>query len=65
MHRGAGDADIAAELDAVDALYPDLLGRWIEEAVEPYIAASREAVEAREERDREVLAGVPDKIAEA
>jgi hypothetical protein len=43
-HRRPEDGNLAAELDAVDALYPGLLGEWLTEAVEPYCSAAlREA----------------------
>jgi hypothetical protein len=62
-HTRADDDTDAAELDAVDALYPDLLGDWLEEAIEPYCpAAHREAVHGQEERNRGVLTGVADKL---
>jgi len=46
-----------AELDAVDALYPDLLGDWLEQAIEPYWSVEdREPALRRERRDREFMA---------
>jgi hypothetical protein len=63
-HRREDDPDDAAELDAVDALKPGLLDEWLREAVEPYLADYREAVEKRERRDRSVLAGLIAKLPE-
>jgi hypothetical protein len=64
-YRPDDDDDDACELDAVDALHPDLLGDWLAAAVEPYLAPYREAVEGREERDRRVIATLVDKLPEA
>jgi hypothetical protein len=58
-HRRDDDDDDAAELDAVDALYPGLLGEWLEQAVEEWHpAAAREPALARERANRKILAGV-------
>jgi len=62
-HRRDGDDELAAELDAVDALYPDLLGDWLERAIEPYWSAEdREPALWRERRDREFMAGLVAKL---
>jgi hypothetical protein len=58
-HRRDGDDELAAELDAVDALYPDLLGDWLEEAVEGYWSAEdRQPVLDVEEADARDLAAL-------
>jgi hypothetical protein len=55
-HRRAEDDDLAAELDAVDALHPELLPRWIEEAVNHHCPEEiRERVTEQEEEDRDLL----------
>ena len=58
-HRRDEDDKDAAELDAVDALHPDLLGDWLEQAVEPYWGAEdRRPALDREANDDRVLAGL-------
>lgn len=62
-HRRDDDDELAAELDAVDALDPDLLGDWLEQAIEPYWSAEdRGAVLEQERRDREFMAGLIAKL---
>jgi hypothetical protein len=58
-HRRDEDDEDAAELDAVDALYPALLGDWLENAVESYWGASdRQPALEQEARDRRDLASL-------
>jgi hypothetical protein len=65
-HRRDGDDEFAAELDAVDALYPDLLGDWLQAAVDPYCPAPlRAAAREQERHDRRLLAALADKFERA
>jgi hypothetical protein len=64
-HRRESDGDLAAELDAVEALYPGLLGEWLAEAIEPYCSAQpRETVRAHIAQTNTHLAGLAVKLDE-
>jgi hypothetical protein len=64
-HRRESDSDLAAELDAVDALYPGLLGEWLAEAVEPYCPAElRKANQEHIDQVEDRLAGLTVKLDE-
>jgi hypothetical protein len=58
-HRRDTDDPEAAELDAVDALYPGLLDAWLEDSINQYWPAdARAGALAQEQQDRDRLAGL-------
>ena len=64
-HRRPEDGNLAAELDAVDALQPGLLGEWLTEAIEPYCPTTlREANKKHIESTEARLAGLTVKLDE-
>lgn len=64
-HRREGDDDLAAELDAVDALHPELLPQWIEQAVDRHCPAElRAEVKEQEAEDTDQLLEWADELEE-